>query len=197
MEDVSEVAPGVAGVTEGFSHVDGAGRARMVDVTGKPWTLRKALARCRVKACDEAIASLTPPGGSADGISPSASAGVREDEGAQAAGNPSGPLADMLLAARLAGIQAAKRTPSLIPLCHPLTVSRVDVRLAVGDGGIEVEGEAEVVGPTGVEMEALTACAFAALSILFELRRVDPHSSIEDLGLWEKSGGRSGTWSRT
>jgi cyclic pyranopterin phosphate synthase len=176
-QNVSQAASDAAGTTGGFSHLDGAGRARMVDVTGKAWTLRRAVARCRVKACDEALAAL----GTSSGSTP---AGMGSS------------WAEVVVAARMAGIQAAKRTAALIPLCHPLTLSDIDVRLAIADGGVDIESEAEVVGPTGVEMEALTSCAFAALSIMAALRRADPEASIEDLGLWHKSGGRSGTWVR-
>lgn len=117
--------------------------------------------------------------------------------GASARNRPSGgSLGEILLAAQVAGIQAAKRTAELVPLCHPLTLSNVDVRFSVEEASIGVEGVAEVVGPTGVEMEALTACAFAALSIMSSLDCRDLGVALQDLELWEKSGGRSGTWMR-
>lgn len=134
----------------------------MVDVTGKPWTRRRAVARCRVQL----------------------------DRGAAR------PAAEVLEVARLAGIQAAKQTSKLIPLCHPLTPSDVQVFLSAGEHCVEIEGRAEVIGPTGVEMEALTACAVAALTVSAELLPLAPESSIEELTLWEKSGGRSGLWRR-
>ncbi len=134
----------------------------MVDVTGKPWTHRRALARCHVEM-----------GGAAHALS---------DE--------------LINQARLAGIQAAKQTARLIPLCHPLAVSDVDVSVSVRPTSIEIEGTAEVIGQTGVEMEALTACAFAALTLTAALSPTDEGVRITDLELWEKSGGRSGTWLR-
>jgi len=160
-----------------LSHLDAAGRARMVDVTGKPWTHRRALARCRVDFDGQAVASL----GKSDGPTPAFA---------------SSPWGEILVAAQVAGIQAAKRTAELVPLCHPLTLSNIEVRFSIFDGGVEVEGEAEVVGPTGVEMEALTACAFAALTIVSTFQRSDLLASIGVLELLEKSGGRSGTWTR-
>ena len=177
---VSRTSPGEVlrgAQSPALTHIDGAGRARMVDVTGKPSTRRRAVARCRVELDAATIAAV-------------------------AAGAPPGPVgvagswAEVLGTARLAGIQAAKQTASLIPLCHPLTISNVDVRLSIQEDGVDIEGEAEVVAPTGVEMEALTACAIAALSVVASLQPIDSHASIEDLGLWEKSGGRSGTWLR-
>ena len=102
----------------------------------------------------------------------------------------------MFATARIAGVQAAKKTASLVPLCHLVPGSGVDVRIAIGSAGIAIESEAETTGPTGVEMEALTACAFAALSVVSMLRDTHPGMSIEDLALWKKSGGRSGSWVR-
>jgi len=151
-----------------LSHVDERGRAHMVDVSGKPPTRRLARAACRV---------VIP--GSFDACIP--------DE--------TDPL-DVLGEARLAGIQGAKLTASLIPLCHPLALSTVAVDLAVTEGGVTVSATAETVERTGVEMEALTACSVAALSIVGACRTCDPAPTIEDLTLWEKSGGRSGHWRR-
>lgn len=153
-----------------LTHLDGAGRARMVDVTGKPWTHRRATARCRVST--------------SSGESPLSA-------------YPAPSWAETLMAARLAGIQAAKQTAMLIPLCHPLTVSHVDVRLSPALSGVDIESVAEATGPTGVEMEALTACAVAALTLVSALGPTRRDVSIEDLTVWEKSGGRSGTWTRT
>jgi cyclic pyranopterin phosphate synthase len=167
-----------AGVAGGeLTHVDSAGRALMVDVTGKPWTQRRARARCRVEFGDTAIAPF--------GCGVGASSFSTETT-----------WSELLSTARLAGIQAAKQTARLIPLCHPLTVSDVDVHLSLAQGRIEIEGSAEVTAPTGVEMEALTACAVAALTIVTALLPMDLDVTIQDLGLWEKSGGRSGTWVR-
>lgn len=156
-----------------LTHLDGAGRARMVDVTGKPWTKRRALARCRVELGTEV-----------------------DRRGGTAWADGEVTWSELFSIARLAGIQAAKSTATLVPLCHPLTASSAEVRLSLGENCVEIEGRAEVTGPTGVEMEALTACAVAALTIVTAVTPVGPDVSIRDLGLWEKSGGRSGTWVR-
>jgi len=153
----------------GFSHLDDDGRAQMVDVGGKDATRRRAVARATVRmeaTTAEALSSGTVPKG------------------------------DVLAVARVAGIQAAKRTSELIPLCHPLMLSSVTVDLVVGDGRVEVETAAETVGRTGVEMEALTACAVAALTVYDMCKALDRSMVVEGLGLWEKSGGRSGDWTR-
>ncbi len=155
-----------------LTHVDRNGRARMVDVSAKPWTVRLALARCRVE-----LHAPLAAGGPGEGTPPVAWHELFEE-------------------ARLAGIQAAKRTSELIPLCHRLASARTDVHLQLADGSVEVEGTAQVVAPTGVEMEALTACATAALAVVAAVLPYDPDVSIEDLTLWRKSGGRSGTWER-
>lgn len=149
----------------------------MVDVTRKPWTHRRALARCRVVMGSSKATELA--------------AGV-----ARAQRAPERPAGTVLDAARLAGIQAAKATAQLIPLCHTLALSEVEVRLSLTATGVDIEAVAEVVGPTGVEMEALSACAGAALTIAQAVSPADEEVSIEDLGLWEKSGGRSGLWTR-
>jgi cyclic pyranopterin phosphate synthase len=103
---------------------------------------------------------------------------------------------ELLCAARVAGIQAAKQTAELIPLCHPLGSPITEITLSVGDGCIEIESRSEVFGPTGIEMEALTACTVAGLTVLAAVLPSDPDAYVEGLGLWEKSGGRSGTWVR-
>ena len=99
--------------------------------------------------------------------------------------------------ARIAGIQAAKRTSQLIPLCHPLLLGDVQVRFSVGADHVGVEAEVESVDRTGVEMEALMAAAVAALSVYEACKSLDRSMSVEELCVWEKSGGRSGTWQRT
>ncbi len=157
----------------GLTHIDAAGRARMVDVSRKPWTRRQAIARCRVLLGRSLHHSVE------DAIW-----GVR-------------PMADVLDEARWAGIQAAKQTSRLVPLCHLLPSSVVSLSTSVMGGVIEVESQAEVLGPTGVEMEALTACAFAGLTLVAAVLSHHPEASIDELTLWEKSGGRSGTWRRT
>ena len=151
-----------------LTHIDEHGRARMVDVTAKPLTRRVAVARC-VVATSADIAQV-----------------LREA--------PDGM--DIVEAARFAGIQGAKQTSSLIPLCHPIRVDRVAVDVTVHPHRIDVEATAEIVERTGVEMEALTACAIAAATLVKALIAVDPEVSIEDLTLWHKSGGRSGDWIR-
>ena len=149
-----------------LTHVDESGAARMVDVTGKAVTPRRAVARCVVRASDEAVRSL--------------------------AGLP-----DVVPFARAAGIQAGKRTSDLIPLCHPLPLDDIDVRIEpAGSGALAVTATATVQDRTGVEMEALTACGVAGLTVAMAMLPVDPEARVDALTLWHKSGGRSGTWSR-
>src|SRR3712207_3489221 len=153
----------------GLTHLDPLGRARMVDVTPKEPTHRRAMARGRVYMKPETTALVA--------------------RGAITKG-------DVLAAARIAGIQAAKRTPDLIPLCHPLLVGSVYVNFNIGDDHVEVEAQVETIDRTGVEMEALTACAVAALTIYDMCKSSDRSMTIGELTLWEKTGGRSGTWRR-
>jgi cyclic pyranopterin phosphate synthase len=150
-----------------FTHVDDLGQLRMVDVTRKHPTLRRANASCMVRT-DADLGALT----------------ARAD------------AADFIEAARLAGIQAAKQTARLIPLCHPLTLHAIDVEVAPRPSGIEVSAVVAAIGQTGVEMEALTACAFAALSVMSAVVGTDPNAQIDDLVLLHKSGGESGEWGR-
>jgi cyclic pyranopterin phosphate synthase len=103
---------------------------------------------------------------------------------------------DVLGAARIAGIQAAKRTADLIPMCHPVLVESVSVNFSIGDDWVEVEAQVETIGRTGVEMEAMTACSIAALTVYDMCKSSDRTMSIEQLTLWEKTGGRSGHWQR-
>lgn len=153
----------------GFTHLDPLGRARMVDVTPKEPSHRRAVARGRVHM-------------SAD----TASAVAR---GAIGKG-------DVLAVARVAGIQAAKRASELIPLCHPLLVGAVLVNFRLEETHIEVEAEVDTYDRTGVEMEALTACTVAALTIYDMCKSKDRSMVIGDITLWEKTGGRSGTYRR-
>ncbi|MDQ1374023.1 MAG: cyclic pyranopterin monophosphate synthase [Actinomycetota bacterium] len=141
----------------------------MVDVTPKEPTHRRALARCKVFMQPETTAKV-------------ASNAVTKG--------------DVLGAARIAGIQAAKQTANMIPLCHPLLVGAVSVNFQLGDDHVEVEAQVETVDRTGVEMEALTACAVAALTIYDMCKSSDRAMSIGELALWEKTGGRNGTWRR-
>jgi cyclic pyranopterin monophosphate synthase len=154
----------------GLTHLDPLGRARMVDVTPKEPTHRRAVARARVNMAPE-TASLVARGAISKG--------------------------DVLAVARVAGIQAAKRTPDLIPLCHPLLVGSVLVNFRIEDAWIEVEAHVDTVDRTGVEMEALTACSVAALTIYDMCKSADPSMVISDVALWEKTGGRSGTYRRS
>ena len=141
----------------------------MVDVTPKEPTHRRAMARCKVFMKPETTAMV-------------ATNAVTKG--------------DVLGVARVAGIQAAKRTPDLLPLCHQLTVGSVYVNFTLGDDHVEIEAEVETVDRTGVEMEALTACSVAALTIYDMCKSSDRSMSIGELALWEKTGGRSGVWRR-
>lgn len=152
-----------------FTHLDESGSARMVDVGDKPVTRRRAVARARVNTTAEVAAAI-------------ASGSVSKG--------------DVLAVARVAGIQAAKRTSELIPLCHPLPVSSVTVDLRVNGAGIDIEAAVETVGQTGVEMEALTAASVAALTVYDMCKSADRGMSITNVALWEKSGGRSGDYRR-
>lgn len=154
----------------GLTHLDPLGRARMVDVTPKEVTHRRAIARGRVMM-DSETASLVARGAMAKG--------------------------DVLAVARVAGIQAAKRASDLIPLCHPLLVGSVFINFRIEDDHIEVEAQVETVDRTGVEMEALTACTVAALTIYDMCKSSDRTMVIGDIALWEKTGGRSGTYRRS
>ncbi|HMC41098.1 MAG TPA: cyclic pyranopterin monophosphate synthase MoaC, partial [Acidimicrobiales bacterium] len=153
----------------GLTHLDPLGRARMVDVTPKEATHRRAIARCKVFMLPETTAKVA--------------------SNAMSKG-------DVLGAARIAGIQAAKRTADMIPLCHPLLVGAVTINFNLGDNYVEVETQVETVDRTGVEMEAMTACAIAALTIYDMCKSVDRGMTIGQLALWEKTGGRSGVWRR-
>jgi cyclic pyranopterin phosphate synthase len=149
----------------------------MVDVTGKAPTHRRAVARARVMVEPMLRSEMTGASGAA---------GVLERTA----------LEELVTAAAVSGRYAAKVTSTLIPLCHPLTVSDIHVRITLGDDGFEIEAEASTFGRTGVEMEALTACACAALSLVSACGAQDPSVSIEGLTLLEKVGGRSGHWTR-
>jgi len=153
----------------GFTHLDPLGRARMVDVTPKDPTHRRAIARCKVFMSPETTAKVA---------------------------NNAVTKGDVLAVARVAGIQAAKKTPDMIPLCHQLTIGSVYVNFHLDDDFIEVESQVETVDRTGVEMEALTACTVAALTIYDMCKSTDRSMTIGEVALWEKTGGRSGIWRR-
>jgi cyclic pyranopterin phosphate synthase len=141
-----------------LSHVDETGRVGMVDVGGKPVSRRRATAKAIVRMAPETAARLRKL-----------------------------PKGDALMTAQLAGIMAAKRTSELIPLCHPLPLSHVEVQLEVGDGAVEVTASAETVAQTGVEMEALTAAAVAALTVYDMAKAIDKDMSIDGVQLLEKT----------
>ena len=152
-----------------LSHVDAQGRVRMVDVAGKPETAREAVADAQVR------------------LGPAAIRAIRRKTVKKG---------DPLQTARLAGILAAKRTAELIPLCHPLPLTHVDVELVPNARGYTVIGRASTVGRTGVEMEALVAVAVASLTLYDMLKAVDRTIAIGPIRLREKRGGRTGTWRR-
>jgi cyclic pyranopterin phosphate synthase len=152
-----------------LTHLDAGGRVAMVDTTAKAQTARRAVASARVLMSAETVAAL------------------------RAGRTPKG---DPLEAARIAGIMAAKRTADLIPLCHPLPLTHADVRAELRDDGVYLEAEAATTAQTGVEMEALTAAAVAALTVYDMCKAVEKGMTITDVRLEEKTGGKSGTWRR-
>ncbi|HUO71070.1 MAG TPA: cyclic pyranopterin monophosphate synthase MoaC [Solirubrobacteraceae bacterium] len=154
-----------------LTHLDSSGRARMVDVGAKAATERRAVAQALVR------------------VSPATAAAVAAGEA---------PKGDVIGVARIAGIQAAKRTSELIPLCHPLALSfvGVDGTIDADAGEIRLTAEARSTGPTGVEMEALTAASVAALTIYDMVKGIERGAQIAEVVLLEKSGGRSGVWQR-
>ncbi|UTT53321.1 cyclic pyranopterin monophosphate synthase MoaC [Microbacterium maritypicum] len=152
-----------------FPHLDAGGRAHMVDVTAKQPTVRTATARGFVRCSTDVIAALR------DGTV---------------------PKGDVLAVARIAGIQAAKSTPSLLPLAHVIGVHRASVELDIVDDGVRIEATVGTADRTGVEMEALTAVSVTALAVVDMIKGVDRAVVIEDVRIVAKSGGRSGDWVR-
>ena len=152
-----------------LTHVDSTGAARMVDVSAKDVTVRTATATGKVLVSPEVVALLR------DG---------------------SVPKGDALGVARIAGIQAAKRTPDLVPLCHPIAIHGVEVDLVVDDDGVRVSATVRTADRTGVEMEALTCVAVAGLALVDMVKAVDRAATITDVRVEHKSGGRSGEWRR-
>lgn len=150
-----------------LTHLDSEGAARMVDVGGKPKTARSATATGRIRMSAEALTA------------------VREG---------SGPKGDVLAAARIAGIMAAKRTGELIPLCHPLALDAVRIDFLFEDIAVRATATASLTGKTGVEMEAMTAASIALLTIYDMAKALDKGMVIEEVRLLEKTGGKSGTW---
>lgn len=152
-----------------LTHLDKAGNARMVDVGHKPDTERIAIARGEVHLSQETLVLLR------DGKT---------------------PKGDVLAVARVAGIMAAKKTPDLIPLCHPIMLTSVKVDFKLQDWGVDIEARTKTIGPTGVEMEALTAVSVAALTIYDMLKAVERAATITNIRLIHKEGGKSGVWLR-
>lgn len=159
-------------MSDSFSHLDDSGNARMVDVTAKDITARTATAQGRVEVSAYVVELLR-----GEGV----------------------PKGDALGVARIAGIMATKRTPELIPLCHPLAIGGVEVDLIVVDtvsdgGAVEISATVRTADRTGVEMEALTAVSVAALTVIDMVKAVDKHARITDIEVVAKSGGKSGDW---
>src|SRR4051812_24808098 len=150
-----------------LSHYDDQGAARMVDVSGKQETKRTARAQAHVRIAPDVLAKL-----------------------------PENPKGNPLEIARIAGISAAKRTSDLIPLCHPLMLSHADVEVTLESEGVRIVSTAVTTGPTGVEMEALTAAAIAALTVYDMTKALDKSIEISDLPLLTKPGGKSGDYHR-
>jgi cyclic pyranopterin phosphate synthase len=156
-----------SGTGAGLSHFDEGGRARMVDVGAKAETRREAVAGAFVELSEEVLQAL-----------------------------PQNPKGNPLEVARFAGIQAAKRTSELIPMCHPLMLSYVDVLAEVVEGGVRIEATAATVAGTGVEMEAMTAATIAALTVYDMTKALDKGIRIREVVLLRKSGGKSGEYRR-
>jgi cyclic pyranopterin phosphate synthase len=154
---------------DGFTHLDESGAARMVDVSGKDVTARSATASGKVLVSPAVVEMLR-----GDGV----------------------PKGDALGVARVAGIMAAKRTPDLVPLCHPLAISGVTVDLEVEDDGVAIIATVKTTDRTGVEMEALTAVSVAALTVIDMVKAVDKAAMVTDVRVEEKTGGKSGTYRR-
>lgn len=152
-----------------LTHLDESGAARMVDVGAKPATARTAIAAGAIRMSDQALAA------------------VREG---------SGPKGDVLAVARIAGIVGAKKTAELIPLCHPLGLDSVTIEFAFLEDGVEVTAIAGLTARTGVEMEAMTACCVALLTIYDMAKALDKAMVIGEVRLVKKTGGKSGTWRR-
>lgn len=152
-----------------FTHLDERGDARMVDVSGKDISVRTATARGRVKVSADVVRLLR---------------------------DNALPKGDALAVARIAGIMAAKRTPDLVPLCHPIAIHGVDVDLVVDDDAVGVTAVVRTADRTGVEMEALTSVTVACLALFDMVKAVDPAAEITGICVVEKTGGKTGHWSR-
>lgn len=162
-------APRPGSHPSGLTHLDESGAARMVDVSGKTVSARTATATGRVLLAPETVAAL------------------RDGEV---------PKGDAIAVARIAGIQGAKRTPDLVPLCHPIAVHGVDVDLTVVDGGVDISATVRTADRTGVEMEALTCVMTAALGLVDMVKALDPEAEVTQVRVEEKTGGKKGHWRR-
>ncbi|MEO8813521.1 MAG: cyclic pyranopterin monophosphate synthase MoaC [Caulobacteraceae bacterium] len=151
----------------GLTHIDAEGRARMVDVSAKPASAREAVASGRIRMAAETLALAV---------------------------SGAGRKGDVRAVAEIAGVMAAKRASDLIPLCHPLALSHAEVTVTPGDGALEVTATVRTTGPTGVEMEALTAVSVALLTLYDMLKAADRGMVIEAVRVQAKSGGASGDW---
>lgn len=161
--------PAAGAHLSGLTHIDEAGQARMVDVSAKDVTARTATATGRVLLSPEAVAALR---------------------------DRTVPKGDALAVARIAAIQGAKRTPDLIPLCHPIGLHGVTVDLSVAGDGVDITVTARTADRTGVEMEALTAVSVGALALIDMIKAIDPGAVITDVKVLEKTGGKTGLWRR-
>jgi cyclic pyranopterin phosphate synthase len=164
---VDDLADGLPDPTPQLSHFDNEGQACMVDVSAKALTRREAVAAAFVELSPAVLEAL-----------------------------PQNPKGNPLEVARFAGIQAAKQTSNLIPMCHPLALSFVDVQVKLADGGVAIEATAATVAGTGVEMEAMTAASIAALTVYDMTKALDKGIRIRDVVLVRKSGGKSGEYNR-
>jgi cyclic pyranopterin monophosphate synthase len=153
-----------------LTHVDATGAARMVDVSAKDISVRRAVAAGTVRTTDEVVALLR-----AEAL----------------------PKGDALAVARIAGIMGAKRTPDLVPLCHPIALHGVTVELTLVDRAVDIEAAVRTADRTGVEMEALTAVAVAGLALIDMIKAVDPAASLESVRVLRKEGGKTGLWERS
>jgi cyclic pyranopterin monophosphate synthase len=153
----------------GLTHVDASGAARMVDVSAKEVSVRSALAAGSVRTTPAVVALLR---------------------------GEALPKGDAIAVARLAGIMGAKRTPDLIPLCHPIALHAVEVALELGESSVEITATVRTADRTGVEMEALTAVATAGLAMIDMIKAVDPAASIDAIRVLRKEGGKTGVWQR-
>ena len=167
--DPAAAGPPAAAVQPGLTHLDQAGHARMVDVSAKDVSTRTATASGRVLLSPAAVAALR---------------------------SGTVPKGDALAVARIAAIQGAKRTPDLVPLCHPIGLHGVAVEMSVADDGVYLEVTARTADRTGVEMEALTAVTVGALALIDMIKAVDPAAVISDVKVLEKTGGKTGHWTR-